>query len=209
MVRTVFRAAFLMLACLAPAAAQAGLTVSVDLSSQSMTVAEDGAVTHRWSISSGRIGYRTPNGVYRPQRLARMHYSRKYGMSPMPHTIFFRGGYAIHGTGELRRLGRTASHGCIRLSPGNAAQLYSLVQAYGRSGTRIAFSGSATVVDGGAARRPAAIARARLDPTPIRLRPRYASLRPTLGPRRRFDDSYEGVYEPYPYPAIFAPRPFY
>ena len=100
MVRTVFRAAFLMLACLAPAAAQAGLTVSVDLSSQSMTVAEDSAVTHRWSISSGRIGYRTPNGVYRPQRFARMHYSRKYGMSPMPHTIFFRGGYAIHGTGS-------------------------------------------------------------------------------------------------------------
>jgi hypothetical protein len=164
-----------------------------------MTVAEDGAVTHRWSISSGRIGYRTPNGVYRPQRLARMHYSRKYGLSPMPHSIFFRGGYAIHGTGELRRLGRTASYGCIRLSPGNAAQLYSLVQAYGRSDTRIAISGSATVVDGGAARRPAAIAWARLDPTPIRLRPRYASPRPTLGPRRRFDDPYEGVYEPYPF----------
>jgi hypothetical protein len=100
MVRTMFRAAFFMLTCLAPLAAQAGLTVSVDLSSQSLTVAENGAVTHRWPISSGRIGYRTPNGVYRPQRLARMHYSRKYGMSPMPHSIFFRGGYAIHGTGS-------------------------------------------------------------------------------------------------------------
>src|SRR5918993_358808 len=172
MVRTVFRAAFLMLACLAPAAAQAGLTASVDLSSQSMTVAEDGAVTHRWSNSSGRISYRTPNGVYRPQRLARMHYSRKYGMSPMPHSIFFRGGYAIHGTGELRRLGRTASHGCIRLSPGNAAPLYSPVQDYGRSGTRIVITGSAAQADGVGARpepRPQAASFARPRwPEPVR-----------------------------------------
>src|SRR5918995_3512177 len=205
MVRTVFRAAFFMLTCLAPLAAQAGLTVSVDLSSQSLTVAENGAVTHRWPISSGRIGYRTPNGVYRPQRLARMHYSRKYGMSPMPHSIFFRGGYAIHGTAELRRLGRTASHGCIRLSPGNAAALYAMVQGYGRSGTRIVITGSAAAADGeGARSRPLLSDRARFDPAPLRLRPRLAPPHPTLGPRR-FDDPFDEV-EPHPFWDEIVPR---
>jgi hypothetical protein len=68
-----------------------------------------------------------------------MHYSRKYHMSPMPYSIFFRGGYAIHGTYATGALGSPASHGCVRLSPGNAATLYHLVQSEGGS---ISISGS-------------------------------------------------------------------
>jgi hypothetical protein len=60
-----------------------------------------------------------------------MHFSRKYHMSPMPHSIFFAGGYAIHGTYATSDLGRPASHGCIRLSPGNAAFLYDAVKGQG------------------------------------------------------------------------------
>jgi lipoprotein-anchoring transpeptidase ErfK/SrfK len=66
-----------------------------------------------------------------------MHYSRKYDNSPMPHSIFFKGGYAIHGTGYVRYLGRPASHGCIRLAPGNAARLFSLVRQHGFRDVRI------------------------------------------------------------------------
>jgi hypothetical protein len=68
-----------------------------------------------------------------------MHYSRKYHMSPMPHSIFFRGGYAIHGTYAVGALGRPASHGCVRLAPGNAAKLFAMVQ---KEGARISISGS-------------------------------------------------------------------
>jgi hypothetical protein len=64
------------------------------------------------NISSGdaraRWGYRTPNGTYRPQRLARTWFSTIYDGSPMPYSIFFNGGYAIHGSYEIRRLGRPA-----------------------------------------------------------------------------------------------------
>jgi lipoprotein-anchoring transpeptidase ErfK/SrfK len=68
-----------------------------------------------------------------------MWYSRKYDMSPMPNSIFFLGGYAIHGTGYVNGLGRPASHGCVRLAPGNAAALFNLVR--GRMGsTRITIS---------------------------------------------------------------------
>jgi hypothetical protein len=115
--------------------------VHVSLGSQTMTVSVGGEVVYRWAISSGRIGYSTPHGVYRPQRLAVMWRSRRYHMSPMPYSIFFRGGYAIHGTYETRHLGARASHGCIRLSPGHAAALFSLVRGAGLGRTRISISG--------------------------------------------------------------------
>ncbi len=119
----------------APAAAS--VSVHINRGSQTMAVYVDGAHYDTWSISTGRAGYNTPAGSYRPTRLERMWHSRKYDWSPMPWSIFFSGGYAIHGTTEVGRLGRRASHGCIRLHPGNARVLYSLVQQYGRSATRI------------------------------------------------------------------------
>jgi lipoprotein-anchoring transpeptidase ErfK/SrfK len=67
-----------------------------------------------------------------------MHYSKKYDNAPMPHSIFFRGGYAIHGTYATGALGRPVSHGCVRLSPAHAAQLYDMVK---REGARISISG--------------------------------------------------------------------
>jgi lipoprotein-anchoring transpeptidase ErfK/SrfK len=63
--------------------------------------------------------------------------SRKYHNSPMPHSVFFHGGYAIHGTYETRNLGRPASHGCIRLHPEDAARFFAMVQEAGLGNTRI------------------------------------------------------------------------
>jgi lipoprotein-anchoring transpeptidase ErfK/SrfK len=100
-------------------------------------VAVDGETRHLWRVSTGRRGYGTPTGRFRPQWLARMHYSRKYDNSPMPYSIFFHHGFAIHGTQYTRRLGRVASHGCVRLHPSNAATLFSLVKRHGMSKTRI------------------------------------------------------------------------
>jgi lipoprotein-anchoring transpeptidase ErfK/SrfK len=114
-----------------------GLQINVDVGSQNMEVFADGKLIHRWAISSGRDGYNTPGGSFRPQRLEREWFSKQYDDAPMPYSIFYSGGYAIHGTNDTRRLGRTASHGCIRLSPGNAAKLFGLVEDYGARRTRI------------------------------------------------------------------------
>jgi hypothetical protein len=108
--------------------AQAGVVVTVDKSAQHLSVTVNGVSRYEWPVSTARIGYNTPNGSYRPERLERQWFSRKYDWSPMPHSIFFSGGYAIHGSYEVSRLGRPASHGCIRLRPDHAAVLYSLVQ---------------------------------------------------------------------------------
>ena len=119
------------------APATASIVARVDIASQSMTVVVDGAVAAVWKVSTARRGYVTPRGTYRPQGLARMHYSRKYDMSPMPNSVFFRGGYAIHGTYHIKSLGRPASHGCVRLAPQNAAILFNLIREHGKQDARI------------------------------------------------------------------------
>ncbi len=129
---------FLLAAVLAPSSAFALVDIKVDLTTQTMTVRSDSG-TYVWPVSSARRGYVTPRGVYKPYRLAKMHYSRKYDMAPMPNSIFFRGGYAIHGTNDARNLGRPASHGCIRLSKANAAALFAMVQ---KEGATIAIDGT-------------------------------------------------------------------
>jgi lipoprotein-anchoring transpeptidase ErfK/SrfK len=117
--------------------AHASIAVRVHLSQQTMNVAIDGAEFASWPISTARRGYRTPIGIYKPYQLERMHYSRLYDYTPMPYSLFFHGGYAIHGTTEIRNLGRAVSHGCIRLSPDNARALFELVQTHGLQNTTI------------------------------------------------------------------------
>jgi lipoprotein-anchoring transpeptidase ErfK/SrfK len=118
-------------------ASAGGVVARIDLSEQRMYVSVGGKTAYTWPISSARRGYVTPTGSYRPTRLHRRWYSRKYDNAPMPYSIFFRGGYAIHGTSAVKSLGRPASHGCIRLAPGNAATLFQLVSSHGPANTRI------------------------------------------------------------------------
>ena len=126
-----------LVAVMTAASAQASIRVKVDISSQRMQVYVNGRLRHVWRVSTGRRGYATPTGSFRPTRLERKWYSRKYHWSPMPHSIFFVGGVAIHGSYETRKLGRRASHGCVRLAPGNARRLFGLVRRHGPKRTRI------------------------------------------------------------------------
>ncbi len=132
-------AAGMMLATTATASL-AGVVASVDLSSQTMRVTVNGQHHASWKISSGRKGYGTPTGTWRPKWTTRMHYSKKYYNSPMPYSVFYHGGFAIHGTNYVSKLGRPASHGCIRLHTSNARTFYNLVNKYGRSNTLIRVS---------------------------------------------------------------------
>lgn len=128
--RLVITACVFVLCLVSPARVEAKVTIEIDLSTQTMHVRLRGA-SYTWPVSTARSGYSTPRGRYRPTLLKRMHYSRKYHMSPMPYSIFFNGGYAIHGTYETNFLGRPASHGCIRLAPRHAARLFEMVEREG------------------------------------------------------------------------------
>jgi lipoprotein-anchoring transpeptidase ErfK/SrfK len=115
----------------------ASLVANVNVSSQTMTVTKHGQVIAVWKVSTARKGYVTPRGSWRPTRMHKMWYSRKYDNAPMPYSVFYHGGYAIHGTSAVGRLGSPASHGCVRLATANAAKFYSLVQQVGAGNTRI------------------------------------------------------------------------
>ena len=117
--------------------ARAELVVNISKSQQRVAVIVNGSEAFRWPVSTGRRGYATPSGVYHPERLERHWYSRKYENSPMPWSVFFHRGYAMHGTMEAYNLGHAASHGCVRLRPDHARTLFGLVKRAGANHTRI------------------------------------------------------------------------
>lgn len=121
-----------------PVAAEAAtLVAKISIDKQTMTVTEYGFVKYRWKVSTARRGYVTPTGSWSAKWLSRDHRSRKYDNAPMPYAVFFNGGYAVHATFDLKRLGTPASHGCVRLHPDNAAQFFSLARQAGLSNTRV------------------------------------------------------------------------
>ena len=120
----------------------ANVLVTIDKSSQQMTVAVDGKERWAWPVSTGRIGYITPSGSFTPFRLEKDHFSKEWDEAPMPHAIFFtKAGHAIHGTFDKRRLGSPASHGCVRLAPANAARLFELVKSRGLASAKVVVIG--------------------------------------------------------------------
>jgi L,D-transpeptidase catalytic domain len=113
------------------------MVARIDLSDQTMNVYLDDQLTYTFRVSTARGGYITPVGRYKAEWLSPRHRSRKYDNAPMPWAVFFHGGYAVHGTTEIKRLGRPASHGCVRLHPDNAKNFFSLVKQVGMENTLI------------------------------------------------------------------------
>jgi lipoprotein-anchoring transpeptidase ErfK/SrfK len=136
--RAFFILAILILASIWPVAAQSATIVArVDKSSQTMTVYHHGKVIGQWPVSTARAGKVTPSGTWTAKSMKRYHRSSRYNNAPMPYSIFYSGHFAIHGTNQVKKLGRPASAGCIRLHPGNAAKLFSLVKSEGLSNMRV------------------------------------------------------------------------
>ena len=122
--------------------ASANILITIDKSTQQMSVAVDGAQRYVWPVSTGRPGYDTPSGNFKPNRMDADHYSQEWDNAPMPHAIFFDlDGHAIHGFFDVKHLGRAVSHGCVRLSPDHAQTLFSLVKAEGMTETKVVVAG--------------------------------------------------------------------
>src|SRR6266849_1495477 len=133
--------------------AEARLDLYVDKTTQRIAVVQDGYMRYVWPVSTGRDGYATPNGTYAPERLERSWFSKAYYDAPMPYSIFFHNGYAIHGSYDIARLGGPASHGCIRLYPQHAAILFAMVEQEGPANTTIVVGGGDNPPNPQAARR--------------------------------------------------------
>lgn len=109
----------------------------IDISDQTMHVYVGERLEHIFTVSTGQMSHWTPTGRWNAEWLSPKHRSRKYNNAPMPWSVFFYKGYAVHGTTDLKRLGQPASKGCIRLHPDNAKIFYSLVKTNGKQNTLI------------------------------------------------------------------------
>jgi L,D-transpeptidase catalytic domain len=152
----------LALTAMLSGSASANVLIQVDKATQRMTVSEDGAQLYSWPVSTGRRGYSTPSGSFRPFRMDADHHSEEWDNAPMPYSIFFtREGHAIHGSFETNHLGRAASHGCVRLSPQHAATLFALVRHEGLANTRVVVGNGPPMI--AKSSRPERSARADID----------------------------------------------
>ncbi|RGP39010.1 L,D-transpeptidase [Pseudotabrizicola alkalilacus] len=116
----------------------ARIVVRVSISRQVMEVFHEGRKIHEWPVSTARQGKITPTGAWNgAQWLSRNHRSSLYNNAPMPFAVFYNGNYAIHGTDQVRKLGRPASAGCVRLHTANAKILFNMVRAEGKDNLRV------------------------------------------------------------------------
>jgi hypothetical protein len=122
--------------------AASDLSIRIDKTHQRMRVVADGVEIHNWPVSTGLPRYFTPSGSFEASSMNEIWYSKEWDDAPMPHSIFFtREGHAIHGSDSVKRLGRPASHGCVRLAPQNAQMLFGLVKQVGLPYTEIILTG--------------------------------------------------------------------
>jgi hypothetical protein len=140
--QTVIYASLVTASLVFSSAASANVLIAIDKSTQHMTVSVNGATRYDFPVSTGRPGFDTPDGIFHPHSMFLMHHSSKYENAPMPHSIFFTGGDAIHGYTGTPFGVAAVSHGCVRLPLGDAAALYQVVGQQGMSNTTIVIRGS-------------------------------------------------------------------
>jgi lipoprotein-anchoring transpeptidase ErfK/SrfK len=175
--------------------------ITIDKTRQQMTVLVDGIEQYKWPVSTGRLGYSTPSGTYTPTSMNEIWYSKQWDDSPMPHSIFFmKDGHAIHGSYEVKTLGKPVSHGCVRISPANAAILYALVKEKRLENTQVVLTGTTPGGEAKVASQPAY--------------PRYGGTAPWFAPGQNYYPPRRGFFgrwfQPYDGPqGYYQPRGYY
>jgi lipoprotein-anchoring transpeptidase ErfK/SrfK len=118
----------------------APIRLKADLSDKILYVEQGGTVVKTYTFASGTSKYPTPRGTFRVGKViwhpawrppdskwAQKKTAKDPGHPDNPMKlvkIFFKEpDYYIHGTDQLDTIGSSASHGCIRLDPVDAAEL--------------------------------------------------------------------------------------
>jgi hypothetical protein len=204
--QTILSASFLAAAFALPLATPslANVVIAIDKSSQTMSVSVDGAERYNWPVSTGRPGYETPSGTFKPNRMDADHFSQEWDNAPMPHTIFFDlRGHAVHGFFDVKHLGLPVSHGCVRLAPPNATVLFDLVKTAGMANTSVVITGH---TPGGNGQE---IARRNSETVYSASAPGYGQQQPAYG-QPGYDQygSNSGFFPPQP-PPSYGRQPYY
>jgi lipoprotein-anchoring transpeptidase ErfK/SrfK len=100
--------------------------IEIDLSSQRLTAWQGKTPDYAVIISTGKDATPTLTGVFAIQtklRTARMQ-GDDYDIPDVPYTMFYSGGYAIHGAYWHRSFGTPVSHGCVNVAVDHAQRLF-------------------------------------------------------------------------------------
>lgn len=125
---------------------ECGVWAKISKSKQMLFLYVEGALVDSFKVSTGDSKHETPTFDVRPSGpIFKKYTSKKFpggnynGLGNMPYAVFISGGFAIHGTttGNIARLGKKASHGCIRLHPDNGKIFSELIRKVGLENTWI------------------------------------------------------------------------
>jgi hypothetical protein len=105
--------------------------VHVNLTEQTLVAYEGDQPVFATVITSGKEGYDTPTGTYRVgHKYVSIRMSGDdpvegvYDVDEVPWTMYYFGGYALHGAYWHDGFGRVRSHGCTNIAPADARWLY-------------------------------------------------------------------------------------
>jgi lipoprotein-anchoring transpeptidase ErfK/SrfK len=100
--------------------------IEVNISTQRLVAWEGGVPVYAVIISTGTDEHPTPPGTFTIQskhRTARMQ-GDDYDVPDVPFTMYYYGGYAIHGAYWHHRFGTPVSHGCVNVAVDHAEWLF-------------------------------------------------------------------------------------
>jgi len=105
--------------------------VHVDLSEQTLVAYEGDKPVYATVVSSGKEGYEPPTGTFQVQEKyvsttmnATDPIDGFYEVEEVPWTLYYHGGYALHGAYWHTDFGKVRSHGCTNIAPVDARWLY-------------------------------------------------------------------------------------
>ncbi|MBK9036772.1 MAG: L,D-transpeptidase [Myxococcales bacterium] len=108
-----------------------GQWIDVDLDQQVLIAYEGATPAYATLVSTGRKEWRTPYGVYRIRTKAARTRMRSpigarahWDVAEVPWSMGFRKNFALHGAYWHDGFGSPRSHGCVNLSPADAAHVF-------------------------------------------------------------------------------------
>lgn len=124
--------------------------IDVDVEEQTLVAYRGRAPLFAALVATGVWKYPTPIGVFRITRKVAEADMRSepssdetYRVDHVPWTMYFKGGYALHGAYWHDGFGHARSHGCINLAPKDARWLYDFARPLAPLGwTRLVSSSS-------------------------------------------------------------------
>jgi lipoprotein-anchoring transpeptidase ErfK/SrfK len=106
---------------------EGGKVIIINQANQTGAAYENGRLIMSFPVLSGDDETPTRNGTYNIERKVRNYFSRRYRV-PMPYSLFFDGGRAIHEGWVPRKLKdrkeKWATHGCVHVEMPIAKKLF-------------------------------------------------------------------------------------